>query len=131
MSSLKDLLSQIETLQNQVAEVRQKEVGDAIAKVRAMIDEYQLTASDVFPGGKTKSSTKKTGKVAAKYRDPLTGNTWSGRGLAPKWMAGKNKADYLIAWFPWRRSPVKPHQTHVRVGFFMGRAQAPCLSEAP
>ncbi len=101
MSSLKDLLTQIETLQNQVAEVRQKEVGDAISKVRAMIDEYQLTASDVFPGGKTKSSTKsstkKTGKVAAKYRDPLTGNTWSGRGLAPKWLAGKNKADYLIA----------------------------------
>lgn len=97
MSSLKDLLTQIETLQNQVAEVRQKEVGDAIAKVRAMVDEYQLTASDVFPGGKTKSSTKKTGKVAAKYLDPLTGNTWSGRGLAPKWLAGKNKADYLIA----------------------------------
>ncbi len=97
MSSLKDLLTQIETLQNQVAEVRQKEVGDAISKVRAMIDEYQLTARDVFPSGKTKSSTKKTGKVAAKYRDPLTGNTWSGRGLAPKWLAGKNKADYLIA----------------------------------
>lgn len=97
MSSLKDLLTQIETLQNQVAEVRQKEVGDAIAKVRAIVDEYQLTASDVFPGGKIKSSTKKTGKVAAKYRDPLTGNTWSGRGLAPKWLAGKNKADYLIA----------------------------------
>ena len=32
MSSLKDLLNQIETLQNQVSEVRQKEVGDAISK---------------------------------------------------------------------------------------------------
>ncbi len=97
MSSLKDLLSQIETLQNQVAEVRQREVGEAIAKVRAIVAEYQLTASDVFPTGRGKSSAKKTGKVAAKYRDPLSGNTWSGRGLAPKWLAGKNKADYLIA----------------------------------
>lgn len=97
MSSLKDLLSQIETLQNQVAEVRQREVGEAIAKARAIVAEYQLTASDVFPTGRGKSSAKKTGKVAAKYRDPLSGNTWSGRGLAPKWLAGKNKADYLIA----------------------------------
>jgi DNA-binding protein H-NS len=97
MSSLKDLLSQIETLQNKVAEVRQREVGEAIAKVRAIVAEYQLTASDVFSTGKGKSSAKKTGKVAAKYRDPLSGNTWSGRGLAPKWLAGKNKVDYLIA----------------------------------
>jgi DNA-binding protein H-NS len=97
MSSLKDLLSQIESLQNQVAEVRQREVGDAIAKVRAIIEENQLTASDVFPSGKGKATAKKTGKVAPKYRDPISGNTWSGRGLAPKWLAGKNKADYLIA----------------------------------
>lgn len=97
MSSLKDLLSQIETLQSQVAQVRQREVGDAIAKVRSIIDEYQLTAADIFPGGKSKGTSKKTGKVAAKYRDPITGNTWSGRGLAPKWLAGKNKADYLIS----------------------------------
>jgi len=97
MSSLKDLLSQIETLQNQVTEVRQREVGEAIAKVRAIVAEYELTASDVFPSGKGKSSAKKTGKVAAKYRDPLSGNTWSGRGLAPKWLAGKNKDEYLIS----------------------------------
>lgn len=97
MSSLKDLLSQIETLQNQVAEVRQREVGEAIAKVRAIVAEYQLTASDVFASPKGKSSAKKTGKVAPKYRDPISGNTWSGRGLAPKWLTGKNKDDYLIA----------------------------------
>lgn len=100
MSSLKDLLTQIETLQSQVAQVRQQEVGEAIAKVRSIIDEYQLTAADIFSGGKAKGAAKKTGKtgkVAPKYRDPITGNTWTGRGLAPKWMAGKNKADYLIA----------------------------------
>ena len=89
MSSLKDLLSQIEALQNQVAEVRQREVGEAVAKVRAIVAEYQLTANDVFPTGKGKSSAKKTGKVAAKYRDPLSGNgrperkngAWRGRFL--------------------------------------------------
>lgn len=99
MTTLKDLLSQIESLQSQVAEVRQREVGEAIAKVRGIIEEYQLTAQDVFPnarGPKTVSSRKSGSKVAAKYRDPISGKTWSGRGLAPKWLAGKNKDDYLI-----------------------------------
>lgn len=98
MATLKDLLSQIESLQSQVSEVRQNEVSDAIAKVRSIIDEYQLTANDIFPSSRgSKSSAKKVGsKVAAKYRDPLSGKTWSGRGLAPKWLAGKNKDDYLI-----------------------------------
>lgn len=99
MATLKDLLSQIESLQSQVSEVRQREVGEAIAKVRSIIDEYQLTAGDIFPNarGTKTSSAKKTGsKVAAKYRDPISGKTWSGRGLAPKWLAGKNKDDYLI-----------------------------------
>lgn len=99
MTTLKELLSQIESLQNQVAEVRQHEVVDAIAKVRSIIDEYQLSAKDIFPsarGGKTAVARKSGGKVAAKYRDPISGKTWSGRGLAPKWLAGKNKEDYLI-----------------------------------
>ena len=99
MTTLKDLLSQIESLQSQVAEVRQKEVGEAIAKVRSIIDEYQLSPSDIFPNtraSRTSASRKASGKVAAKYRDPLTGKTWTGRGLAPKWLAGKNKEDFLI-----------------------------------
>ena len=98
MATLKVLLSQIESLQSQVSEVRQTEVAEAIAKVRSIIDEYQLTANDIFPSSRgAKSSAKKAGgKVAAKYRDPLSGKTWSGRGLAPKWLAGKNKEDYLI-----------------------------------
>lgn len=29
---------------------------------------------------------KKTGKVAPKYRDAATGQTWSGRGLQPNWL---------------------------------------------
>lgn len=96
MSSLKELNAQIASLQAQVAEVRQREVGEAIVKVRSLIEEYQLSTEDIFPRGRTKAVVKKTGKVAPKYRDPVTGNEWSGRGLAPKWLAGKDKANYLI-----------------------------------
>ncbi|MEY8875225.1 MAG: H-NS family nucleoid-associated regulatory protein, partial [Leptothrix sp. (in: b-proteobacteria)] len=32
------------------------------------------------------TATPATRKVAPKYRDPSTGETWSGRGLQPKWL---------------------------------------------
>jgi DNA-binding protein H-NS len=41
-------------------------------------------------GAKAKKSAKR--KVAAKYKDPQSGATWSGRGLTPKWLAEKEKA---------------------------------------
>ena len=40
-------------------------------------------------------------KVAPKYRDPATGETWAGRGARPRWLvakirAGKKPEDFLI-----------------------------------
>jgi DNA-binding protein H-NS len=37
-------------------------------------------------GGKTRSHPLKGGKVAPRYRGP-EGETWSGRGLRPKWLS--------------------------------------------
>ncbi len=98
MSKLKDLQAQIAALQSQVAEVKKTEISEAIAKVRAIVEEYDLTAADIFPARKRAPATteSKRSVVAAKYKDPVTGNTWSGRGLTPKWLAGKNKADYAV-----------------------------------
>jgi DNA-binding protein H-NS len=98
MTTLKELIAQREEIEKQIAEVRKNEVADAIKKVRALIAEYQLTQQDVFGGVAGVKKVKGVGsKVAAKYRDAVTGKEWSGRGLPPKWLQGKNKADYLIA----------------------------------
>ncbi|MBW4490903.1 MAG: H-NS histone family protein [Trichocoleus desertorum ATA4-8-CV12] len=35
-------------------------------------------------------------KVAAKYYDPSSGATWSGRGKPPKWIDGKERDSFLI-----------------------------------
>jgi len=100
MSKLKELLAQKEALEKQIIETRALEVADAIAKVKAMISEYELTQDDIF--GKVRKSkndlTKatKSGKVLPKYRDPETGSEWSGRGMTPKWLQGKDKSLYLI-----------------------------------
>jgi len=98
-TSYKDLLQQREALEKAIADARNREVSDAVAKVRALVAEYGLTAQDVFPSGRTAKAagTKATVKVAPKYRDPATGQTWTGRGKAPKWIEGKDRAAFAIA----------------------------------
>ena len=56
-------------------------------------------------------STKSRAKAAPKYRNSKTGETWSGRGLFPRWLrqameAGNKREDFLI---PASVSP--PHST--------------------
>lgn len=96
--SLKDLLQQREALEKAIAEARQNEISAAVSKVREIVAEYGLTPQDVFPGRAAKGTAPKaTSKVAAKYRDPATGQTWTGRGKAPKWIEGKDRAQFAIA----------------------------------
>ncbi len=96
-SSYKELLAQREALEQAIAKARQNEISSAVAKARELVAEYGLTAQDIFPGRTAKSaSSKATSKVAAKYRDTVTGQTWTGRGKAPKWIDGKDRSAYLI-----------------------------------
>jgi DNA-binding protein H-NS len=49
----------------------------------------------VFPVGRARSAVKGS-KVAAKYRDPATGATWTGRGKAPRWIQDQDRAKFEI-----------------------------------
>ena len=94
----KELLQQREALESAIAQARQNEISSAVSKVRELAAEYGLTVQDIFPGrgGKT-GADKSASKVAAKYRDPATGQTWTGRGKAPKWIDGKDRTPFVIA----------------------------------
>lgn len=97
MATYKELLQQQEALARQIEEARKSEMADAIAKARALVEEYGLTAQDIFPSGRRASKPRSGGKVPPKYRDPATGQTWTGRGKAPKWIEGKDREPFLIA----------------------------------
>ncbi|HEX4510423.1 MAG TPA: H-NS histone family protein [Burkholderiaceae bacterium] len=101
MANLQDLLSQKAEIERQISDARRTERNDAVAKVRALMTEHGLSASDLVakaPGPRASMSGR---KVAAKYRDPVTGQTWTGRGLKPKWLsaaleAGKQLNDFAV-----------------------------------
>ena len=78
----KTLLQQKAEIEARIAEVLKAEKGGAIAKVRELVQQFQLT-EDLFRTGKRKSPV---GAGVAKYRDPSTGATWTGRGKPPAWI---------------------------------------------
>ncbi|MBL8276958.1 MAG: H-NS histone family protein [Pelomonas sp.] len=89
MSSLQDLLAQRAEIEKKIVEVQREERAAAIAKVRALMSEFGLTATDVSgkaPAARSGAAAKPAGKVAIKYRNAATGETWTGRGLQPKWL---------------------------------------------
>ena len=97
MSFLKELLLQREQLNAQIEQTRQNELADALTKVHAMIQEYGLTQQDIFPSSDRRISRATSSKVPPKYRNPLTGATWTGCGKPLRWIEGKDRSMYLIA----------------------------------
>ena len=95
-ASYQELLKQREALDAQIQQARDKEVAAAIAKVRQLIADFGLTPSDVFPSGRRAKANATASKVAAKYRDPATGQTWTGRGKPPRWIQGQDRAKFAI-----------------------------------
>lgn len=83
--------------EQQINEARRRELATAVAQVRELVAEYGLTQQDVFPTGRTGRTSATSGvKVAPKYRDPVTGQTWTGRGKAPKWIQNQDREKFAI-----------------------------------
>lgn len=84
MATLQELMAQREALNKQIEETQARDRNGAITKVKSLMAEYGLTIADL--NGRAKGVPKGPSKVAAKYRNKATGETWSGRGLKPKWL---------------------------------------------
>ncbi len=118
MNNLLDLQSQIEKLQKQANEIKAKDFAATVQEIVAKMQAFGITVKDLQnvkpskPGkagrGRPKVVVSKVFKevkkvktpVAAKFRGP-NGETWSGRGLTPKWLAtlvaqGQSKESFAI-----------------------------------
>jgi DNA-binding protein H-NS len=94
-----EIQAKIADLQAQAEVVKREEKQQAIDAARAMIVSYGITARDLGldKAPKLKAGPKPGNKIAAKYRDPLSGATWSGRGKTPKWINGAaDRSQYAI-----------------------------------
>lgn len=102
-ATYKDLLARREQLDLEIESVRANEVASVITQIQDLMAAYGLTTDDIAgkkrrgrPAGSGQSKPKAAASLPAKYMDPKTGNTWSGRGRAPAWL-GKNRDRFLIS----------------------------------
>lgn len=114
-TTLADLLAQKEALVRQqqeiaksIAELQSAQRSGVVNQIKALMAQHGITADDLTtqkPPRTASAATKppKDGvnKVAAKYRDPATGATWTGRGLKPRWLVtaieqGRTQDEFLI-----------------------------------
>lgn len=103
MKTYSSLQAEIAKLEKEAQALRKAELTKVIAGIKKAVATYGLTATDLgLNGGGAKRKAKANGKKAtsigvAKYHDPKTGKTWTGRGKPPAWIAGvKNRDSYLI-----------------------------------
>jgi DNA-binding protein H-NS len=101
MATLQELIDQKAALERQITAVRNEGRAQALAKAVALMRESGLSIDDV---AKTLESGKRTNErarkpVPAKYRDPATGSTWSGRGLKPRWLVAALEAGRSLGGF--------------------------------
>lgn len=112
--SLNALIAQRDALARQQAEIT-KAIADAqrivrqevIQQINNLMAAHNLTAADLNEsmrktrGALADAPAPSRSKVAAKFRDPDSGQTWSGRGLMPKWLraaldAGRAKESFAV-----------------------------------
>jgi DNA-binding protein H-NS len=116
MATLAQLENQIQKLQRRADRLREQKSSEVIANIHALMQEYGLNVSDLSKGGASgikrrgrpagsknapkaasKSAAKATratratkaakpSKMPAKYRDPVSGLTWSGHARPPAWI---------------------------------------------
>lgn len=105
-ASYEELRDAQDRLTAQIEARRGEARAEGVAKIVSLVHEFGITAEELNKAltGKIKSGkgkNKGTGKTAApKYRDPATGSTWTGRGVAPAWIkdfAKEDRAQFLIA----------------------------------
>lgn len=102
MATYHELKAKISKLEAQAKELLKKESAGVVVKIRGLMSQYGLTVQDLGLGitkmGKKMSAMKPP--QPPKYRDPVSGKTWSGKGKAPGWIVeatqkGKRE-DFLI-----------------------------------
>lgn len=76
---------ELRTLHREIGALIAEKRAQALEQLREQASILGFTPDDLIP-------KKKSNSGAAKYRDPDTGNTYSGRGKHPQWLKDKLEA---------------------------------------
>ena len=95
MTSYAKYVEEIAKLQSLAEAARKDEINGAIKQIKELMQLHGVTVEDISSGGRAKPAKAK-GTVAAQFKNSETGETWTGRGRAPRWLDGKDREAYRI-----------------------------------
>lgn len=121
-------------LQARLGEAR----AEGMAKIVAIVQEFGFTADEMNKALSGKVSAGKRGKgkgtgtkAAPKYRDPVSGSTWTGRGVAPAWIKDVPKEDRARFLIAVEAAPAPTVDTPAPVGEPVEDAPVEVMADAP
>ena len=89
-------LDELLALQSEVKQGLEKQKDSAILDIVATMKAMNIGIDEVAKFLVAPIPIKEGFKRKPKYRNPATGETWTGRGKAPKWIDGQEREQYLI-----------------------------------
>ncbi|WP_230957921.1 H-NS family nucleoid-associated regulatory protein [Burkholderia diffusa] len=92
---MEELLAQRARLDKEIETAQADEYQDALRQIRYLMALYQISNEELEGAGSSRKRSLRK-KIAPKYWDPQTGQTWSGRGRTPLWLAGKDWSAFRI-----------------------------------
>ena len=105
VSEKEKIEKEIQKLKEEARALQEQHRGPALETIIKAMLEYDISADEVATAYRsaTRASRQSRTKqpVPAKYRDPSTGQTWSGRGRTPRWLTaaeaqGRHRDTFLI-----------------------------------
>ncbi|APY96263.1 H-NS histone family protein [Burkholderia pseudomallei] len=97
MATYEELKAQLDALNKEAEAAKAREISTALSQIRETVLRYEIRPDQIFPQWtRLRSPDKRRGPLPPKYRNPMTGETWCGRGRAPKWMSGSPREAFLI-----------------------------------
>jgi DNA-binding protein H-NS len=91
------LKAQLDALQERTEAARVAELEAVIAQVRELVAEYDITDDQIFGRKRAKTAANSATAAVPKYQNSKTGETWSGRGRTPAWIANaKDRSKFLV-----------------------------------
>ncbi|MGF6440692.1 H-NS family nucleoid-associated regulatory protein [Paraburkholderia youngii] len=98
MSDIKALRANLGLVNDRIADARAREVREILAQLKEHVALYNISQKEIETA---LGFNKRKGPLPAKYRDPTTGDTWSGKGRKPQWLVGKRLDAYHVDAQPW------------------------------
>ncbi|MGS0896904.1 H-NS histone family protein [Burkholderia stagnalis] len=95
MNTYAELQQRFHRLRQEMESARVREMQRFLGELVELLDKNGVSLSDLI-AYRAASGRRSRQAVAPKYLNPVTGQTWTGRGREPKWIRGKDRGEFLI-----------------------------------